>query len=72
SVKQLEKALTRAIHAYNTDRPHDALMGKTPVEFEAYIKELPIQNRPVLEIFTFEYPNDSVKDPMQLSIEFNL
>ena len=72
SFQQLQEALDKAIWAYNFDRPHDSLRGKTPVEFETYIKELNIEDRPILKIFTFDYPQKSCMNPMQLTLDFNL
>ena len=50
SVSQLIKVLKKATHNYN-NRLHNSL-GKTPIEFENFIKELSQEERPVLEIFT--------------------
>ena len=62
----MKKKIKAAVEAYNIQRPHDSLKGKSPIEFEEYIKELPINSRPKLEIFTFNDQKHNYINPMQL------
>lgn len=66
SVSQLIKALKKAIHNYN-NRLHNSL-GKTPIEFENFIKELSQEERPVLEIFTNKAYSQISDNSNQLSL----
>lgn len=66
SVAQLMKTLKKAIHNYN-NRLHNSL-GKTPIEFENFIKELSKEERPVLEIFTKKAYSQISDNPNQLSL----
>lgn len=69
SFKQLVKATKKAVDAYNYDRPHTKLNGKSPVEFEHFIKELSSDLRPSLEIFVYNQ-NVEISDVRQLSLQF--
>lgn len=69
SLRQLKSKLKKAVDAYNYDKPHQSLKGKSPVDFENFIKELPPKERPNLEIFTY-HQNSEQKDPNQLVLEF--
>lgn len=66
SVSQLIKALKKAIYNYN-NRLHNSL-GKTPIEFENFIKELSQEERPVLEIFTNNAYSQISDNSNQLSL----
>jgi len=68
-LKQLEKATNEAVHTYNHHKPHSSLGRKTPVEFEKFIKGIPLSDRSPLEIFTYTQNSDKV-NPSQLSFEF--
>lgn len=50
SVAQLVKAFNKAVQNYN-NRLHNSI-GKTPIEFENWIRKLTQEERPVLEVFT--------------------
>ena len=71
--KDLPKWLKKAVDGYN-NRIHDSLKCKgvskkmTPIEFEMYIKNIPINERPVLEFFTYEKPKVNLEDHGQLSL----
>lgn len=66
--EQLPAFLDRAIAGYN-NRVHKSLNGKTPIEFETYVKELSTSQKPVLEVFTFKQNMDN---PFQLTLELDL
>ena len=66
--KTLFRCVPKAIEAYN-NRPHKSLPQKmTPIAFEAYIKELTNEERPVLEIYTIS--NQISVNPLQLEFNF--
>jgi len=69
SLRQLKSKLKKAVDAYNYDKPHQSLQGKSPVDFENFIKELPLKERYNLDIFTYNQ-NSEQKDPNQLVLEF--
>lgn len=69
-LKELIKSTNKAVYNYNHYRPHSSLGGKTPVEFENFIKELALAERPPLEIFTYTQNSDK-GDPNQLVLSFN-
>ena len=65
---QLPTFLDKAITGYN-NRSHKSLGGKTPIEFETYVKELSTAKRPVLEVFTIK---QNMVNPLQLTLELDL
>lgn len=67
SLSQLKKYLQLAVNNYN-NRLHNSI-GKTPIEFENFIKELPLNQRQVLEIHT-NNTNQINENPKQLSFDF--
>jgi putative transposase len=60
---QLRTKLKDAVENYN-NRAHSSLENLTPLEFETYIKELSVEQRPVLKIFTVSTQNSD--NPNQL------
>lgn len=50
SVAKLKKMLPRFIKIYNEVKPHRSLAGRTPLDFEHYIQQIPQCQRPV-ELF---------------------
>ena len=46
-LKQLESKLT---HCYNNNKPHTSLAGRTPLQFEIEIKDIPLHRRPQLKV----------------------
>ena len=50
SIPQLKKIAPFLIDCYNHNKPHSALAGMTPLEFRNWILDLPISQRPLLEI----------------------
>ena len=57
--RELYKKLNETVWAYNNDRPHESLKKMTPVEFENFVKELKIDQKPVLgPLFTDKRNSD--------------
>ena len=46
SVKDLVKQVDRAVHLYNTDKPHKSLCRMTPIDFEKKLATLATMTRP--------------------------
>lgn len=65
---QLKLKLKKAVYAYNYEKPHQNIMGKSPVDFENYVKNLDPKSKPKIEIFTYNQTNDT-SDPNQLILE---
>jgi putative transposase len=66
--EELEDRLKLTIDAYNNSRPHSSLLKMTPDSFEQYIKELEVEKRPKLPIWT----TNEIKNinPNQCIIQF--
>lgn len=69
NVKSLNHALNKAIETYNDKRPHQALKGKTPIQFENNLKELKLEERSPLKIFTISKQFGENSNSTQLSLE---
>ena len=55
TLSDLRKALTKAVNAYNHEKPHRNLPGKmSPVRFEEYLRTLPPAKYPWFEIYQYE------------------
>lgn len=67
--RQLKGELARTMETYNTKRPHQSLNGMTPIAFEAYLKTIPMEQRPKMEIYTSAKIDP--QDPNQLNLSFN-
>lgn len=67
--RELKQEVAKTMETYNTRRPHQSLDGKTPVAFEAFIKTIPEQQRPALQIYTTNKIDP--QDPNQLDLIFN-
>ena len=52
NAKVLTHFLNKAVEAYNGQKPHQALKGKSPIQFENDLKELSLEDRIHLKIFT--------------------
>lgn len=65
NLHQLRKYLKKAVDAYNYEKPHRGIEGKSPVDFENYINETQQNLRPVMKIFTYHQKIDET-DPNQL------
>jgi len=69
SPNQLPKFLKKAVNGYN-NRWHSAHDRMSPIEFEIYVNELQIEDKPRLEVFTI---NSQISDnPNQLKLNFDL
>lgn len=68
SVYQLKQRVKQAVEAYN-NRLHNSL-GKTPIEFEKFIQQIPKKERKVLELFIFKKYNQFSENKNQLSLNF--
>jgi transposase InsO family protein len=68
SLEELKTNVKKAIDTYNNKRPHSSLGKRTPDSFEQYIKELEVNKRPKLNIWT----SDGTKktDPNQTILQF--
>lgn len=69
NVKSLNHALNKAIETYNEKRPHQALKGKSPIHFENDLKELNLEDRRPLKIFTISKQFGENTNSTQLSLE---
>lgn len=61
---QLKHQVKKAVNHYNNKRPHDNLDRMTPNGFEAYWKELAINDRPVIEIFDDQQGDSLYQHPI--------
>ena len=70
--REVKRMLPIVVNRYNNLRPHSSLEQKTPLEFEQSISELPIKNRPVLqikpEIFTIHRNKRKKKQKRKVNI----
>jgi putative transposase len=64
----LKSQLKKTIDAYNNSKPHESLEKKTPDTFEQYIKELSVEKRPKLSIWTCNETKNI--NPNQCIIQF--
>jgi putative transposase len=69
NVGALTHFLNKAIETYNTQRPHQALNGKSPIQFEQDLKELVLEDRLPLKIFTISKQFSENLNPNQLALE---
>lgn len=74
SAQDLVKFLKQDVRLYNEERPHGSLGKRTPVEFERYICNIPLEERTRLPIFADKVKANkllvSSTDPKQLKINF--
>ena len=66
---QLTKFLRKAVNGYN-NRWHTAHDRMSPIEFEIYVNELEVKDKPVLKVFTIHSQNSD--NPNQLKLDFDL
>lgn len=72
--RELFKKLDKTIGAYNNDRKHDSLiiqtafekLKMTPVEYENYVNELNLEQKPVMKPLSIITRNSDKTDPDQL------
>ncbi|EMS30882.1 Mobile element protein [Mariniradius saccharolyticus AK6] len=69
SQRELMQKVAQVINTYNNKRPHQAIGKTTPSEYENLLKEIPIEKRTKMEIYTQERAERL--DPNQLKIQFN-
>jgi len=67
----LKQKLKLAVYLYNNERPHWSLEKMTPVKFEKYVNELPVEDRKGLQLYTFEKKEKVLINENQLSFLFN-
>jgi putative transposase len=65
NLKDLKNGLQKAVNNYN-ERIHNSLKGKTPNQFETFIKDIPNEKRKVLQIFS--YQKESKNNPNQIKL----
>jgi transposase InsO family protein len=55
TLPDLRRALRKAVHAYNSEKPHRSLPArKSPVAFENFIASTKKNNHPIVKIFNYE------------------
>jgi hypothetical protein len=67
--RELFKKLDLTVWAYNNDRPHDSLDKMTPVEFENYVKELNVDQKPKMRPLSIIKRNSDKINPNQLVLD---
>lgn len=68
--RQLFERMEMAVNNYNNRRHHSLKM--TPIQFETYVKDLPDEKKPKMEIFTYNHSQHSVDNPLQLQLNFGI
>lgn len=69
SYDELKKKLRQVIDTYNNTRPHQSLNKITPFAYEQSLKQVPMDKRNKMEIYTAKKDTDFL-DPHQLLIDF--
>ena len=69
SYEELKKKLRQVIDTYNNTRPHQSLNKMTPFAYEQSLKQIPMDKRNKMEIYTAKKDTDFL-DPCQLLIDF--
>ena len=69
NVAALSTFLDKTINAYNEYRPHQSLNGMSPVQFEKNLKELKIEDKYILKIFTESKQFGEKTNQIQLQLE---
>ncbi len=64
---QLKRKLRDAVEAYNFDKPHSSLLDKSPVEYEKYLRSIPLEQRSKMQIFTYDNQKEFI-DPRQMEL----
>jgi transposase InsO family protein len=62
NAKELAQRLADAVKAYNEQRPHQSLNGKSPVEYEKYLKAIENNKRKKMTIYTVKTDNENRLD----------
>jgi transposase InsO family protein len=71
SYEELKKKLSQVIDTYNNHRPHQSLNQMTPFAYEQSLKQIPMDKRKKLEIYTAKKDIDFI-DPHQILIDFQI
>ena len=71
SFEELKKKLRQVIDTYNNQRPHQSLNKMTPFAYEQSLKQIPMDKRKKIEIYTAKKDIDSI-DPNQFLFDFNI
>lgn len=61
--------VARAVKIYNENKPHSALRGLTPCNYETQILDIKLENRDKFQIYTLK---QNVLNPEQLEFNFNI
>jgi putative transposase len=69
NVEALSTFLDKTIKAYNESRPHKSLKGLSPIQFEKNLKELKVEDRYILKIFTEAKQFGEKSNQIQLKLE---
>lgn len=69
SEKKLREKVDEVINTYNKRRPHQSIEKLVPVEYEEILKEIPMEKRMKMEIYTAT--KSEKQDPNQLKLQFN-
>ncbi|MGV4555248.1 IS3 family transposase [Ornithobacterium rhinotracheale] len=66
--KQLKKMMDKAVEHYNTQRPHNAIGRKTPMEFRKQMSIFAVQERPKVIIYADGYrkPERGIEPPLEV------
>lgn len=74
NLKDLRRFLDQDVHLYNSERPHGSLNMMTPDEFERYIRNIPLEKRVGLPIYTDKSRRHKLlvvkPDNQQLKLQF--
>ena len=71
SYEELKKKLRQVIDTYNNQRPHQRLNKMTPFAYEQSLKQIPMDKRKKMEIYTAKKDTDYI-NPDQLLIDFQI
>jgi transposase InsO family protein len=71
SYQELKKKLGQVINTYNNHRPHQSLNKMTPFAYEQSLKQIPMDKRKSMEIYTAKKDIDYI-NPGQFLIDFNI
>ena len=69
NAQALSRFLNKAVEAYNGQKPHKALNGISPIQFENDLKELCLEDRNPLKMFTISKQFGENLNPLQLALE---
>jgi transposase InsO family protein len=57
--RQLKVQLNKTIRAYNDSRPHQSLSKMSPVEYENYLEQVPLEKRSTMKIYTVKLDSNT-------------